>query len=168
MNIYSGSTIPDFRRHVTILSSVPLRGIDIVTCTQVSRQRVGKQVPRRQILGKQSVAGLRNSRGGCVFYVVRATPGAGNGPMNSQSVTWHVFLWGPYQRIIRDSSRNMTLTRRQSRESFSWISRFQDIWRREDFIVIWSASFCVEIRCQETTSEDWESWCVCSGGLESV
>jgi hypothetical protein len=28
---------------------------------------------------------------------------------------------------------------------------------QEDFIVIWSASFCVEIRCQETTSEDGKS-----------
>jgi hypothetical protein len=28
---------------------------------------------------------------------------------------------------------------------------------KEDFIVIWSASFCVEIRCQETISEDGES-----------
>jgi hypothetical protein len=26
-----------------------------------------------------------------------------------------------------------------------------------------SASFCVEIRCQETTSEDWESYCMCNG-----
>jgi hypothetical protein len=28
---------------------------------------------------------------------------------------------------------------------------------QEDFIVIRSARFCVEIRCQETTSEDGES-----------
>jgi hypothetical protein len=28
-----------------------------------------------------------NNTGGCVFYVVRATPSAGNGPMNSQSDT---------------------------------------------------------------------------------
>jgi hypothetical protein len=41
--------------------------------------------PRRQILGKQSVAKLRNNRGGCVFFVVRATPSADKWPMNSQS-----------------------------------------------------------------------------------
>jgi hypothetical protein len=32
--------------------------------------------------------------------------------------------------------------------------------------VIWSASFCVEIRCRETTSEDGESQCMCSGKLK--
>jgi hypothetical protein len=30
------------------------------------------EFPRRQILGKQSVARLRNNRGGYVFYVARA------------------------------------------------------------------------------------------------
>jgi hypothetical protein len=34
----------------------------IVTCTPIARQRVGKQVPARQILGKQSIPRLRNSR----------------------------------------------------------------------------------------------------------
>jgi hypothetical protein len=29
--------------------------------------------------------------------------------------------------------------------------------KEQDFLVIWTASFCVEIRCQETTSEDYES-----------
>jgi hypothetical protein len=43
--------------------------------------------PRRQILVKQPFASLRNSRGGCVFCVVRATPSTGNGPMNSHSDT---------------------------------------------------------------------------------
>jgi hypothetical protein len=47
--------------------------------------------PRRQILGKQSVARLRNNKGGCVFYVICATPRAGHGPTNSQSDTSHVF-----------------------------------------------------------------------------
>jgi hypothetical protein len=32
-----------------------------------------------------------NNRWGFVFYVVRATPNAGNGLMNSQSDTLHVF-----------------------------------------------------------------------------
>jgi hypothetical protein len=31
-------------------------------------------------------------------------PNAGNGPMNSQSYTWHVFSWGPGRRIVRGSS----------------------------------------------------------------
>jgi hypothetical protein len=36
----------------------------------------------------------RNSIWGCVFYVVRATPNATNGPINSQSDTWHLYaLW---------------------------------------------------------------------------
>jgi hypothetical protein len=26
-------------------------------------------------------------------------------------------------------------------------------------------NYCVEIRCQDTTSEDWEPWCVCNGEL---
>jgi hypothetical protein len=37
------------------------------------------------------------------------------------------------------------------------VPRFQSDWRQEDFIAIWSASFCVDIRCQETTSEYGES-----------
>jgi hypothetical protein len=59
--------------------------------------------PRREILGKQSVAMLRNNKEGCVFYVVRATPNAVNGPMNSQSDTWHVFSVGSVPTIIRGS-----------------------------------------------------------------
>jgi hypothetical protein len=39
---------------------------------------------------------------------------------------------------------------------------------KEEFIVILSASFYVEIHCSETTIEDGESWCVCSGELDSV
>jgi hypothetical protein len=36
----------------------------------------------------------RNNRRSCGSYVVRATPSAGNGPMKSQSDTWHVFsVW---------------------------------------------------------------------------
>jgi hypothetical protein len=35
----------------------------------------------------------------------------------------------------------------------------------KDFIVILSATFCVEIRCQETISEDGECKCVCNGEL---
>jgi hypothetical protein len=36
----------------------------------------------------------RNNRGGCVCYVVRATPSAANGQINSQCDTWHVFsMW---------------------------------------------------------------------------
>jgi hypothetical protein len=46
--------------------------------------------------------------------------------------------------------------------------RVQSDLRQEYFIEIWSDSFCVKIRCQETTSEDGKSQCVCDGGLESV
>jgi hypothetical protein len=53
-----------------------------------------KKFQRRQILGKKSVARLRNNRGGCIFYVVRPTPSSGNGPMNSQCDMWHVFSMG--------------------------------------------------------------------------
>jgi hypothetical protein len=62
-----------------------------IACTPIARQQVGKQVPAKTGLGKQSVARLCNNRGGYVFYVARTTPSAGNGPMNSQSDTWHVF-----------------------------------------------------------------------------
>jgi hypothetical protein len=55
---------------------------------------LGNELPRRYILGKGSVARLRKNRWGCVLYVVRGTPSAGNGPMNSQSDTWHVFYVG--------------------------------------------------------------------------
>jgi hypothetical protein len=34
--------------------------------------------------------------------------------------------------------------------------RLKKKWQ-EDFIAIWSDSFCIEIRCQETTNWDWES-----------
>jgi hypothetical protein len=44
----------------------------------------------------------------------------------------------------------------------------QSDWRQEDAIVIWSASFYVEIHIQEMISEDWESQYVCNDGLESV
>jgi hypothetical protein len=40
-----------------------------VTYSPTASQRVGKQVPRRQILGKESVARLRNNRVSCVFRV---------------------------------------------------------------------------------------------------
>jgi hypothetical protein len=52
---------------------------------------LANKFPGRQILGKESVTRLRNNRWGGVFNVVRATPIAGNGPMYSQSDTWHVF-----------------------------------------------------------------------------
>jgi hypothetical protein len=39
--------------------------------------------------------------------------------------------------------------------------RLNKKWQ-ENFAVIWSDSSCVEIRCQDTISGDWESWCVCN------
>jgi hypothetical protein len=66
--------------------------------------RLLNKFPRRQILGKQSVARLRRIWGGCVFYFVCATPSAGNGQMISQSDRWHVFSVGfvprRYKRIV--------------------------------------------------------------------
>jgi hypothetical protein len=43
-----------------------------------------KEFPRRQILRKQSVARLRNNRGGCVFY--------SSAPRNSRTVICNPFL----------------------------------------------------------------------------
>jgi hypothetical protein len=49
-----------------------------ITCTAIARQRVGKQVPRRQILSKQSVVRLLNNSDnrGSVFNMVCAMPSA--------------------------------------------------------------------------------------------
>jgi hypothetical protein len=41
-------------------------------------------------------------------------------------------------------------------------------WVEEDFTVIWSASFFVEIRCQKTTSGNGQFLCMCKGEVESV
>jgi hypothetical protein len=46
------------------------------------------------------------------------------------------------------------LTDRQPQCDFDF--DFENKKWQEDFTVIWSASFYVEIRWQETTSEDWE------------
>jgi hypothetical protein len=46
---------------------------------RVARQQLCKHDP------------TRNNRWGCVFHVVRPTPSTGNGPMNPQSDTCHVF-----------------------------------------------------------------------------
>jgi hypothetical protein len=46
--------------------------LNTVIFTPIARQRVGEKIPRRQILGKHSVARLRRNRRGCVFYIVRA------------------------------------------------------------------------------------------------
>jgi hypothetical protein len=49
---------------------------------RVARQQLCKHGP------------TRNNTWSCIFYVVRASPSAGNGPMNSPSDTWHVFsVW---------------------------------------------------------------------------
>jgi NAD-dependent dihydropyrimidine dehydrogenase PreA subunit len=52
--------------------------------------------------GKGSVNAVQNAAiDEAKFFVFRATPSAGNGPMNSQSDT--CFLCGPCRKIIRDS-----------------------------------------------------------------
>jgi hypothetical protein len=84
------SIIRDYPQEIIILLHVhPLLG-----------NRLVNKFPLRQILGKQSVPRLRHNRGGCVFYVVRARLSAANGPMNSQSETWHVFSVGSIPRAI--------------------------------------------------------------------
>jgi hypothetical protein len=112
--------------------------------------------PRRQILDKQSVARLRNNKWGCVFYIVRATPSAGNGPINSQSYTWHVVFVGSvpknYKRFHNNrkgSPQKFLVDFRGSRLIEQEMAR----WLHSD----WRASFPVEIRCQETKSEDGKS-----------
>jgi hypothetical protein len=67
------------------------------------------EFPRRQIFDKQSVAMLRNKRGGCVFYVVRAKQQY-NGVMQSVSKQQNCkrfhnnrcFLWCPCRWLIRE------------------------------------------------------------------
>jgi hypothetical protein len=44
--------------------------------------------------------------------------------------------------------------------------RLEDV--RRNTCSDWSASFCIEIRCYETTSGDWESECVRNGELKWV
>jgi hypothetical protein len=72
-------------------------------CTPTAGQWVGRQVPGRQILGKKSVARLRNnSDKRSVSKVVRAMPSA------KQQNCKHVynnrcFLWGSCRRFIGDS-----------------------------------------------------------------
>jgi hypothetical protein len=66
--------------------------------------------PQRQILDKQSVARLRSSRGGRVFYVVRAKQQYNKGVMQSVSKQWkskHVynnrcFPWCLCRVLIRE------------------------------------------------------------------
>jgi hypothetical protein len=92
--------------HLTYLKRQ--NNITLIYCNgfgRVARQQLCKHCP------------ARNNRWDCVFYVVRATPSAANGPMNSQSDTWHVFsVWsapcnnrgavfsvrGPYREDMRD------------------------------------------------------------------
>jgi hypothetical protein len=83
--------------------------------------------PRRQILGKHSVAirRLRNNRGGCVFYIVRATTSAGNGPMNSQSDTLRVFSVGPVPKNYKRFQNNR-----------EFLVEFRGSGVIEDFVVI--------------------------------
>jgi hypothetical protein len=92
--------------------------------------------PRRQILGRQSVARLRNNRGGCVFYVVRATPSAGNGLVNSQLSRNLCFLCGLLHATVElcflryPCRGHITRVHLQLRRVFGWVPRFQGDWTR--------------------------------------
>jgi hypothetical protein len=80
---------------------------------RVARQQLCKHGP------------TRNSRWGCVFYVVRATPSAGNGPINSQSDTWHVFsLSAPW------NNRGAVF--------FMCVVRAERIWRNTGMGIDWT------------------------------
>jgi hypothetical protein len=74
------------------------------------------------------------------------------------------FPWGLYRVLIREvnavteSVQGQLRVSRESRKIFGCeVPEWLKTKLQEDFIVIWSASLCVEIRCQETTSEDGES-----------
>jgi hypothetical protein len=69
--------------------------------------------PRRQILGKQSVARLRNKKLACVFYVDRVEKLWNNGVMQpvskqrlgkdtSSTIETIFFLWGLCRMLIRE------------------------------------------------------------------
>jgi hypothetical protein len=53
----------DIIRRIILLHVHPLLGDVLIN-----------EFPRRQLLGKQSVARLRNNKGGCIFYVVAPCP----------------------------------------------------------------------------------------------
>jgi hypothetical protein len=113
-----------------------------------------------------------------VFYMSSAPRPVIVGDQWTHSLTCDTcFLWGPCRRIIRGSR----ITEKEVQESWAGSTGtrmehvFSELWRfveyrlgqrstewlktkqQEDFIVIWSASFCAEMHCQETTSEDGES-----------
>jgi hypothetical protein len=77
---------------------------------RVARQRLRKHGPRR------------NNIWGCVFYVGRAKPSAGNGPMNSQSNTWHVLSVGSVPKNYKRFQNN----REGSPGGLSW--EFSSVW----------------------------------------
>jgi hypothetical protein len=88
---------------------------NIVTRIPIARQRVGKQVPRRQILNKQSIARLRNNRWGCVFYFVRAEQRWNNGvmqPVPNQRLSKHI---STYRTVLWKRWRY-----EQQRRCFPW------------------------------------------------
>jgi hypothetical protein len=65
----------------------------------------------------------------------------------------------PFHNYVRVTIRSGQL---QVSQKLEWVQKNFKFWGsrlktkyQEDFTVIWSASFCVEIRCQET-SEDGE------------
>jgi hypothetical protein len=125
--------------------------------------------PRRQILCKQSDVRLRNNRGGCIFYVVRATPSSGNGPVNSQSDTWHVFSALSMSRLYNNTCPLLV------QESFFFSSEvpgwLNKKWQ-DDFIVIWSASSVLRsvarrrlVKTEDPSACARVNWKVCKSAI---
>jgi hypothetical protein len=97
------------------------------------------EFPRRQ-----SVARLRNNKGGCVVYVVRAKQQLNNGVMQSASKQRnckHVYinrssLWGLYRRFIGD-----TVGRLQSVVAeYPWVKDTKPSWKGVVRIQLWSVT----------------------------
>jgi hypothetical protein len=118
-----------------------------------------------------------NNRWGCVFYVVRATPYAGNGPMSMQSDTWHAFsLWsgpcnnrgavfsvhGPCRDDVEECGNENWLDLSSEVPKFQGNSRWPEeeledllcavtcavVYRYWECVILWDFySSCVEIRC---------------------
>jgi hypothetical protein len=72
----------------------------------------------------------RNNRWGCVFYVVRATPSAANGQINSQSDSVTCFLCGLHHATV-EGLCFLCVVRAERVENtgigidFTWLPKFQ-------------------------------------------
>jgi hypothetical protein len=131
------------------------------------------KLPRRQILGKQSVAMLRNNRGGCVFRV------RGDVTQPWVVVTWHVLpvmcVSVPWLCKWHNSFSSGAVTSQSqagdvSPEEFL-VPRFQSDWRRNSKKTSWWFEVLISVlrsvarrRLVETehpsacATVDWKLW----------